>query len=244
MNEENLNMRRILKNLKKLLAMLVVIILVTSISPLNTSAYGQEVRKPISYDGVTWLNNLNTVVLKYVMEFDPNLCGVSFDTSLLQSKDLSSIYSAIKEKTVWKFGKKPVGIKYPQDGPFIQLTQEVTKGEVLPLRFCDESLVRIICDFKVSRLEFNYNSIIPGSSQYADSTIGLIVHADKNVLDSLKSVLSKQGYIKFVERSCIVLEIGFEFATPPRNEKLQKEIHQTPSRDDPNDGHLQYLYGY
>ena len=231
-------MRRILKNLVKLLAMLVVIILVTSISPLHTSAYGQEVRKPISNGGIRWFNNLTVVVSKYVIEFDPNLCGVSFDTSLLQSEDLSSIYNAIKEKYVWKDGKKPFGGNYIQGGPFIKLTQEVSKGEVLPLRFYDESLVRIICDFKVSRLGFSYNRIIPGNSQLTDSKINLVVTTDENLYDSLKSVFYKQKYVRFAERPSISNEGGFEFAKPPRNEKMQKEIHQTPRRDDPNDDHF------
>jgi len=221
-----------MERLTKQLAILVVIILITSISPLNTSAYGQD-KKSFSGGGVEWFNNLNTVVLKYVMEFDPNLCGVSFDTSLLKSEDLSSIYSAIKEKTVWRFGKKPVGTKLSKDGPWIKLTQKVTKGEVLPLRFCDESLVRIICDFKVSRLTFRYNRIIPGSSQCADSTIGLSIHADENLLDSLKSVFSKQGYVKFVARPYLSIEGSFESVAPSRNEKMQSEFDQTPKRDDP-----------
>ena len=198
--------------------MLVVIILITSISLLNKSTYGQEAGEPISLSSTIWMNNLSVVVLKYVMEFDPSLYGVSFDTSLLKSKDLSTIYGAINEKIVGKFVKKPVGNKLPKAGPWIKLTQEVTKGEVLPLRFCDESLVRIICDFKVSRLEFRYNRIIPGSSQCADSTIGLSVHADENVLDSLKSVLSKQKYVKYVERFGVILEGGFESAAPPRKD--------------------------
>ena len=193
--------------------MLAVVVLIITIFPLRYYSYAHESPKGNPAVRNDW-GSLNLLISIYVLEFDPNLCGVRFDTSLLRSDDMSSIYRAIKEKIVYKDGKKPVGTFYPKDGPYIRLTQDVKKGEVVPLRFREESLVRIICDFRVGGLGFEYSCVDPKIKDLADSTISLVVFADDDIVDSLRSVLATQSYVKFVARFGLSMEGGFRSITP------------------------------
>ncbi len=213
------------------------------ISPLHHFVGAQatgESRPPISASGIIWGNSLNLLISIHVLEFDPNLCGVRFDTSLLRSDDLSTIYGAIKEKIVYKDGKRPIGILYPKDGPYIRLTQDMKKSETVPLRFREESLVRIICDFRVSGLDFQYSCVDTKIKELADSTISLVVFADDNVIDSLRSVLAKQNYVKFVGRFGVSSEGGFRSVAPHRSKTMQVDLAQGEPGRDEADEHFVY----
>ncbi len=218
-------MEKILQIPAKLVLLVVITLLIAVISPcFRTYAQKSQESKISNPDqwiyenGTTWHNELNLTVSKYIMEFDPNLNGVNFDTSLLRSDDLSTIYSAIKEKIVWKYEKRLIGIPSYKTGPWETETRTVMNDEVLPLRFCEESLIRFICDFKVTHLTFRYNKIDPQSTQLADSSITLTILANANVIDRLKSELEKQDYVKFIGRHGESNDGYFESSTPPRND--------------------------
>jgi hypothetical protein len=194
------------KKIKNWIIKLVIIIIFAVLCPSHSAIYSQYSKNLIQEKldpktGSIWHNVLNLTIPKSVIDFDPNLHGVNFDTTLLRSDDLSSIYTAIKEKIVWKDGKSFIGSIYVENGLTLKSeTIALEKGEHLSLRFCEKSLIRLICDFKVTQITFTFNRVFHENAQLGNSGITLSILADINKVEVLKSELEKQSYVYFVGR--------------------------------------------
>lgn len=227
--------------------------------PTYNIVSSQESQKTVMYEwgevdfesGTTWHNHLTVIIKTSVMEFDPNLHGVNFDASLFRSNDLSTIYSAVKQKIIWKNGKRYKGFEPSRAEPWESDTVCIEKNEVLPFRIHEESLARLIIKFKTTHLGFRYNSIIPKSAQLADSSISLVISVDGKVIKELKAILKEQNYVKFVGRGGISNGGSFKPSEGIPNldirqskEKQKRDRHNEngllPGRDNPDENHFQY----